>query len=70
MEPPPDVFLTLVGPIGPLVEFGEYWDYYEKTIREMELPVVLEAIREAHIRYLRWPEDVEVCGLCLRFSAS
>lgn len=58
-----DVFFTLVGPLGPEDDFFQYQEYWEKTIREMELDSVLQGISEAHEKYARWLNDVKVVGI-------
>ena len=56
-------FFSIIGPLGPETDFYEYEDYRDKTIKEMDLKTMLQGIRNLHIKYAMWPEDVEVAGI-------
>ena len=58
-----DVFFTLIGPLGPEDDFFEYRDYWEKTIREMNLETLIAGIRDVKTKYARWPESVQAVGI-------
>lgn len=58
-----DVILSLIGPIGPMVDFDEYMEYRDKIIKSLSLEEVIDAINASNTRYIRFKEDVEVMAI-------
>jgi hypothetical protein len=58
-----DIILTLIGPLGPMDEFDEYMDYWDRTIQNLTLEQVVQAVQNAHTKYARWPEDIECLAI-------
>ena len=61
--PGDDLFLTLLWPLGPSVDFGEYQAYQDRVILEMDLATVLAGMGRDPQEYGRWLEDVAWVGL-------
>lgn len=58
-----NTFSTLSEPLGPEDDFFQYRDYWEKTIRAMDLETLLTGIRDVKTKYARWPDSVQAVGI-------